>query len=238
MCCHADRSATFAMRLARSHLRLSVVAVACVFAVRTAEARIPLKDICHVKGQEENTLQGLGLVVGLKGTGDSPGSAPSIRSLAQAIQLWARRRQARPARFERRHQERRPGAGHCHGSRRRRPAGRQARLHGQLDRRSEKPGRRAVVHHGPARPAGRQRPGLRLRPGRDSSRRSEDADQRQSVQRLPHGSGFFQSVHQGRQDHAGAGKEPCRFSARPGCRRADQQPIGLSNAHAAKWPGR
>jgi flagellar P-ring protein precursor FlgI len=27
-------------------------------------------DICRVKGQEENTLQGLGLVVGLKGTGD------------------------------------------------------------------------------------------------------------------------------------------------------------------------
>ena len=61
--------------------------VPTAFCIRTAEARIPLKDICHVKGQEENTLQGLGLVVGLKGTGDSPGSAASIRSLAQAIQL-------------------------------------------------------------------------------------------------------------------------------------------------------
>jgi flagellar P-ring protein precursor FlgI len=66
----------------------ATLAIACVFsAVRAADARIPLKDICHIKGQEENTLQGLGLVVGLKGTGDSATSAPSIRSLAQAIQL-------------------------------------------------------------------------------------------------------------------------------------------------------
>jgi flagellar P-ring protein precursor FlgI len=64
------------------------LALACAFcALRCCEARTLLKDICHIKGQEENTLQGLGLVVGLKGTGDSPGSAPSIRSLAQAIQL-------------------------------------------------------------------------------------------------------------------------------------------------------
>jgi len=64
------------------------LAAACaICSVRIAEARIPLKDICHVKGQEENTLQGLGIVVGLKGTGDSPGSAPSVRALAQAIQL-------------------------------------------------------------------------------------------------------------------------------------------------------
>jgi flagellar P-ring protein precursor FlgI len=51
------------------------------------QARTLLKNICHVKGQEENTLQGLGLVVGLKGTGDSANSLPTIRSLARAIQL-------------------------------------------------------------------------------------------------------------------------------------------------------
>lgn len=77
------RSMNIISRFVRASL-----AIACAFAaLRTAEARIPLKDICHIKGQEENTLQGLGLVVGLKGTGDSPSSAPSIRSLAQAIQL-------------------------------------------------------------------------------------------------------------------------------------------------------
>jgi flagellar P-ring protein precursor FlgI len=52
-----------------------------------AHARTLLKNICHVKGQEENTLQGLGLVVGLKGTGDSSNSTPTVRSLARAIQL-------------------------------------------------------------------------------------------------------------------------------------------------------
>ena len=52
-----------------------------------ASARTLLKNICHVKGQEENTLQGLGLVVGLKGTGDNANSLPTVRSLARAIQL-------------------------------------------------------------------------------------------------------------------------------------------------------
>ncbi len=51
------------------------------------EARTLLKNICRVKGQEENTLQGLGLVVGLKGTGDGGNFLPTIRSLATAMQL-------------------------------------------------------------------------------------------------------------------------------------------------------
>ena len=46
-----------------------------------------LKNICRIKGQEENTLQGLGMVVGLKGTGDGPASLPTIRALATAMQL-------------------------------------------------------------------------------------------------------------------------------------------------------
>ena len=50
-------------------------------------ARTLLKTICRVKGQEENTLQGLGLVVGLKGTGDGGNFLPTIRSLATAMQL-------------------------------------------------------------------------------------------------------------------------------------------------------
>ncbi len=52
----------------------------------TAEARTLLKTICRIKGQEENTLQGLGIVVGLKGTGDGGTSAPMIRALAQTMQ--------------------------------------------------------------------------------------------------------------------------------------------------------
>ncbi|MFV1965566.1 MAG: flagellar basal body P-ring protein FlgI, partial [Pirellulaceae bacterium] len=44
-----------------------------------------LQDICHVKGQEENTLHGLGLVVGLNGTGD--GDTPTVRALAKMMEL-------------------------------------------------------------------------------------------------------------------------------------------------------
>nr|WP_145178228.1 flagellar basal body P-ring protein FlgI [Rubripirellula lacrimiformis] len=49
-------------------------------------AGLKLGDVCRVKGQETNTLQGLGLVVGLRGTGDS-GAAPTARALARMMQL-------------------------------------------------------------------------------------------------------------------------------------------------------
>ena len=46
-----------------------------------------LKSICRIKGQEENTLQGLGIVVGLKGTGDAGTYLPTIRSLAKVMSV-------------------------------------------------------------------------------------------------------------------------------------------------------
>ena len=49
-----------------------------------APARTVLRNICRVKGQEENVLRGLGLVVGLNGTGAS-GDAPTMRALASAM---------------------------------------------------------------------------------------------------------------------------------------------------------
>lgn len=45
-----------------------------------------LGDICRLKGQETNTLQGLGLVVGLQGTGD-PEAGPTARALARMMEL-------------------------------------------------------------------------------------------------------------------------------------------------------
>ena len=45
-----------------------------------------LGDICRVKGQESNTLQGWGLVTGLRGTGDS-GSPATSTALGRMIQL-------------------------------------------------------------------------------------------------------------------------------------------------------
>lgn len=41
-------------------------------------------DICRIKGQEENTLRGVGLVVGLQGTGD-PNLATTGRMVAEAL---------------------------------------------------------------------------------------------------------------------------------------------------------
>ncbi len=44
-----------------------------------------LKSVCRVKGQEENTLQGLGIVVGLDGKGDGGNYQPTVRSLAKLM---------------------------------------------------------------------------------------------------------------------------------------------------------
>jgi flagellar P-ring protein FlgI len=49
-----------------------------------ADEQLRLRDICRLKGHEKNTLQGYGLVVGLKGTGDDK-SNPTTRGLARAL---------------------------------------------------------------------------------------------------------------------------------------------------------
>lgn len=68
--------------------QLAVVALTGTFALTgsaAARAETLLKSICRVKGQEENTLQGFGIVVGLKGTGDGAGFAPTVRSLRRVM---------------------------------------------------------------------------------------------------------------------------------------------------------
>ena len=69
--------------------RFTTCLILLALLANTAElrARVLLKNICHIKGQEENTLHGLGLVVGLNGTGDGGDYLPTIRSLATALQL-------------------------------------------------------------------------------------------------------------------------------------------------------
>lgn len=51
-----------------------------------AAARTQLKNICRLKGQEENVLRGLGLVVGLNGTGE-PNDPATMRAIAQAMRI-------------------------------------------------------------------------------------------------------------------------------------------------------
>lgn len=52
-----------------------------------SEGGIPLRNICRVAGQEDLVLQGLGLVIGLQGTGDGASALPTIRALATAMEL-------------------------------------------------------------------------------------------------------------------------------------------------------
>src|ERR1700749_3244374 len=51
-----------------------------------ATARTRLKNICRIKGQEENVLRGWGLVVGLNGTGES-NDGPTMRAVARAMEI-------------------------------------------------------------------------------------------------------------------------------------------------------
>ena len=48
-------------------------------------ARTLIKHIARLKGQEEITIQGMGLVIGLNGSGDGPAYAPTLRSLAAML---------------------------------------------------------------------------------------------------------------------------------------------------------
>jgi flagellar P-ring protein precursor FlgI len=51
-----------------------------------ADARTQLRNICRIKGQEENVLRGWGLVVGLNGTGEA-NDGPTMRAISQAMQV-------------------------------------------------------------------------------------------------------------------------------------------------------
>lgn len=73
-----------------ARLAMVVAFAAGLWTATPAQARITLKSICRVKGQEENTLQGLGIVVGLKGTGDGGNFQPTTRSLANLMRLMGR----------------------------------------------------------------------------------------------------------------------------------------------------
>lgn len=73
------------------HPKLSCIAVAvlatCVaLASPCAVARTQLKNICRLKGQETNVLRGLGLVVGLNGTG-AANDPVTMRAIARAMEI-------------------------------------------------------------------------------------------------------------------------------------------------------
>ena len=66
---------------------LAVLCCVQVVAPDAAQAQtgIRIGNLCRVKGQEQNRLQGLGLVIGLNGTGDGGDFRPGIDLLAAAL---------------------------------------------------------------------------------------------------------------------------------------------------------
>ena len=61
------------------------VAACLALTASTAHADLRVGTICRVKGQETNTLFGIGLVTGLRGTGDGKSPA-ALRKLAQVLE--------------------------------------------------------------------------------------------------------------------------------------------------------
>lgn len=61
-------------------------AAAMLALVAPVAASTRLKNICRIKGQEGNTLRGMGLVVGLNGTGEANDPA-TMRAIARAMEV-------------------------------------------------------------------------------------------------------------------------------------------------------
>jgi flagellar P-ring protein precursor FlgI len=57
--------------------------------VAQAHAAVKIADITRIEGQQENTLSGIGLVVGLQGTGDGGDYLPAIKPLAAMLTAFS-----------------------------------------------------------------------------------------------------------------------------------------------------
>lgn len=64
-----------------------VVAATVLLPPSAAQARVRLGNICTIYGQQEVQLTGIGLVVGLNGTGDGGDNLPAMRALAATMKL-------------------------------------------------------------------------------------------------------------------------------------------------------
>ena len=66
-------------------LMMMTVLVVSTCNLNEANARVRLENICQIAGQTEIRLTGVGLVVGLDGTGDGGDAGPTIRALGAAM---------------------------------------------------------------------------------------------------------------------------------------------------------
>ena len=63
----------------------AVLMTVAVLEPQEARARVRLENICSIYGQKEVKLTGLGLVVGLNGTGDGGKNKPAMRALSKVL---------------------------------------------------------------------------------------------------------------------------------------------------------
>src|SRR5438270_7356315 len=61
------------------------IAACCLLAIASSARAVRIADITRLGGQRTNKLTGLGLVYGLKGTGDGGDYAPAIKPLAAML---------------------------------------------------------------------------------------------------------------------------------------------------------
>ena len=67
--------------------RIAAAALAFLLTHGAATAGVRLEHVCTLEGQKEVRLTGLGLVVGLDGTGDGGKNLPAMRALSAALRL-------------------------------------------------------------------------------------------------------------------------------------------------------
>lgn len=72
-------------RRALSSTLATAVMLSCLLTASPAAGRVRLENICTLHGQQEVRLTGLGLIVGLSGTGDGARNLPTIRALQAAL---------------------------------------------------------------------------------------------------------------------------------------------------------
>lgn len=70
-------------------MRILLVTILCLLLARPALAGVKIADITRLSGQRSNVLTGLGLVYGLKGTGDGGDFLPAIKPLAGMLSKYA-----------------------------------------------------------------------------------------------------------------------------------------------------
>ena len=74
------------MRNTRKLVKTTIVALLAALTLSAPKAAaVKIEDITRLKGQRENTLTGIGLLVGLNGTGDGGKYLPAMRPLAEFL---------------------------------------------------------------------------------------------------------------------------------------------------------